>query len=49
MDMKQFLSWNLTAVPCARLAELIRTGTADLIGLAVGKGKIRAKPGSFVV
>jgi hypothetical protein len=44
MDMKQFLSWNLTAVPCARLAELTRTGTADLIGLAVGKGKFRANP-----
>src|SRR5579859_5331443 len=38
MDMKQFLSWNFTAVPCARLPELIRTGTADLIGLAVWRG-----------
>jgi hypothetical protein len=22
MDMKQFLSWNFTAVPCVRLPEL---------------------------
>jgi hypothetical protein len=44
MDIKQFLSWNLTAVPCVRLAELIRTGTADLIGHAVRKGKTPANP-----
>jgi hypothetical protein len=39
MDIKQFLSWNLTAVPCARLSELTRTGTADPIGLAVLRGR----------
>jgi hypothetical protein len=42
MDIKQFLSWNLAAVPCVRLSELIRTGTADLTGLAVRKGKTLA-------
>jgi hypothetical protein len=39
-----FLSWNLTAVPCARLPELVRAGTADLTGLAARKGKTRANP-----
>jgi hypothetical protein len=44
MDIKQFLSWNLTAVPCARLRELVRTGTADLTGLGIEKGRPRAHP-----
>src|ERR1700740_2566775 len=34
MDITQFLSWTLAAAPCARPSELIRTGTADLTGLA---------------
>jgi hypothetical protein len=47
MDIKQFLSWNLTAVPCVRPPELIRTGTAVLILFVPvwrGKGKIRENP-----
>jgi hypothetical protein len=47
MDMKQFLSWNLTAVPCARLSVLVRTGTADLTGPRARKGKTRGGPGSL--
>ena len=33
----QFLSWNLTAAPCARPSELIRTRTAGLTGQAAWK------------
>ena len=44
MDIKQFLPWNLTAVPCARLPELIRTGTADPTGHAAKRGKPGLNP-----
>jgi hypothetical protein len=45
MDMKQFLSWNLTAIPCVRLPELIRAGTAVLIPFCACLARERGRSG----